>query len=232
MAKALLLTPFEARGLLAVDRIGFGTLIIGSEFCGNQLPAAELLRDVKKRFPAASLWLATSLLTDKCLAGWEKLLAALRPGVVSGTVFNDWGLLPALGKAKGMKLSAGRLLMRELKRQDPEWTAAYLRKRRVEAAEADTPELAAAARVLGLKVSSHRANTFTAVTTFCPFERHFRHLCAHSCEGKLRELSNKHLAAPLLLAEKAYFSPSAAGKRPGPGWREVVTLNFLPERRN
>jgi hypothetical protein len=231
MDRAILLSPFELRGAAAAaGELRFGAVIAGSEFCQNQLPEGRLLRRLAERLPGADLWLATSLVTDKGLARWERLLRGQPRGLVKGAVVNDLGLLPALCRAGIRELSAGRLLLRELAPMERGWARAFLRDNGFVAGEADTPELEKAALGLGLAVSRHAQFSFTAVTTFCPFEKHFRAACGHACEGRLEKLSHRRLKTPLFLAEKAYFSPPPPAPRPRP-WREVLTLNFLPERR-
>lgn len=229
MDKALLLTPFEARSVSAAPR-GYSALIIGSEFCANQLPSARELAALARRAPGVKLWLATSILTDKALARWAALFKALPKGLVSGVIFNDWGLLPLLAGRDRPAISAGRLLMREFLRIDKAWARTFMKEHGVTCAEADTPALAGAAAGLELGLSLHRPFAFTAVTTFCPFEEHFKPACSHSCGGRLVKLKNDHLAGPLYLAEKAYFSRAAKAAMP-PAARVVTTLNFLPGRR-
>ncbi|OGS17256.1 MAG: hypothetical protein A2234_03190 [Elusimicrobia bacterium RIFOXYA2_FULL_58_8] len=228
MEKALLLSPSEAERIAPDKALHCPTFIIGSEFCQNQVPSLPALKRLAHGFPKTSLVLATSLMTDKGLRRWERLLGALPRGLVSQIIVNDWGLLPAAGKKGLFTLSIGRLLAREFVRMDRTWAAEFCKTRRVEAVEADTPELAATARTLRLKISWHRPLGFTAVTTFCPFEKHFSQLCSHSCEGRLLKLANHHLPQPLFLGEKAYFSPlKSPPSRSGQVWREVWTLNFL-----
>jgi len=224
MEKALLISPLKAENLKAADARDHDTLIIGSEFCQNQLPVLPALKKLARRFPAARLALATSLLTDKALLRWERLLRGLRgSGLVNEVIVNDFGLFPALEKNGPFALSLGRLLLREFAKMDRAWAAAFLKGRGVRSAEADTPELALAAVKLGLKVSWHRPLAFKAVTTFCPFEKHFKPVCALSCEGKLLKLSNPHLPLPLFLSEKAYFSPRRGNGPAKTPWREVLT---------
>ena len=222
MEKALLISPLKAESLKATAARGHDTLIIGSEFCQSQLPHLSALKRLARRFAAARLALATSLLTDKALLRWEELLSGLR-GTISEVIVNDWGLFPALEKNGPFALSLGRLLLREFAKMEHAWAAAFLKGRGVSAAEADTPELALAAEKLGLKVSWHRPLAFKAVTTFCPFEKHFKPVCGLSCEGKLLKLSNPHLPLPLFLSEKAYFSPRRGNGPAKTPWREVLT---------
>lgn len=228
MDKALLLTPFEALSVSAAPR-GYSALIIGSEFCCNQIPSARALTALSRRTPGVKLWLATSILTDKALARWERLFRALPTGIVNGVIFNDWGLLPLLAGRKDLKISAGRLIMREFLRLDKHWAKTFMKEHGVTSAEVDTPALARSAAALGLALSLHRQLVFTAVTTFCPFEEHFKPACGHSCGGKLVKLRNEQ-AGTLLMAEKAYFSRAQKAGMP-PAGREVTTLNFLPGRR-
>lgn len=228
MEKALLLSPFEAQRALTIPALPCATLIIGSEFCQNQLPPLLTLTRLAHKFPGVKLALATSLMTDNGLRRWEKLLRGLPRGLVREVIVNDWGLFPALKERGPFALSLGRLLTREFARMDPAWARAWLKDRAVTAAETDTPELAAAAKKLRLKTSRHRPLGFMAVTTFCPFEKHFSQLCGHTCEGRLLKLTNPHLQQPLYLGEKAYLSPlKRSSPQAGPAWREVWTLNFL-----
>ena len=235
MEKALLLSPSEAERLTPPKTTGaasgapvlFHAMIVGSEFCHNQLPSPAALQRLLKLFPGTSLVLATAILTDKALPPLEKLLQA-SSAMINEVIVNDFGVFQLLENKFRFKLSLGRLLAREFALMDPAWAKSFLKARGVHAVEADTPVLAAMAVKLGLKVSWHRPMTFTAVTTFCPFEKHFKARCRHSCEGKLEKLSNPHLPLPLFLAEKAYFCPrpenAGLSKKP---WRDVITLNFL-----
>lgn len=243
MEKALLITPSEADSLLsgpglrapAVRRApgrvlpGYSTLVVGSEFCQNQVPSVTALKKLAHNFPDIKLSLATSILTDSGLLRWDALFSALRGKQLIGEVIvNDWGLFPVLKKNGPFKLSSGRLLTRELTGTDRLWAAAFVKKHGLSAAEVDEPAQAAAAAELGLAISWHSQLVFKAVTTFCPFEKHFKPSCARSCDGELRSLSNRLVPFPLLLSEKAYFSPLRKGggriKHP---WRKVSTKNFL-----
>ena len=240
MEKALLITPSEADGLLAGRKAGaaaaaagrrpsgFSALIVGSEFCQNQAPTLSVLKRLAQRFPGVKLGLATSILTDKGLRRWEELFDSLKgKGIVAEVIVNDWGLFPVLERTGPFKISSGRLLTRKLARLDGRWVSGFIKERGLSAAEADDPEQAAAAAGLGLAVSWHGQLSFKAVTTFCPFEKHFNSRCSHSCEGRLEPLSNRLIPFPLLLCEKAYFSPPGkGGGRPKAPWREITTLNF------
>ena len=226
MEKALLISPSKAETIGADKAHDLNTLIIGSEFCQNQLPGLSVLKRLARKFPGARLALATSLLTDKALLRWEALLRGLRgSGLVSEVIVNDWGLFPALEKNGPFDLSLGRLLLREFAKMDRTWAAPFLKGRGVRSAEADTPELALAAEKLGLKTSWHEPLAFKAVTTFCPFEKHFKPVCSRSCEGKLLKLSNPHLPLPLFLSEKAYFSHRSGSGLSKTPWREVLTVS-------
>ncbi|HBA61967.1 MAG TPA: hypothetical protein DCZ92_14365 [Elusimicrobia bacterium] len=231
MEKALLITPSEAESLLSGRKLpgaGFAALIVGSEFCQNQVPALSLLKRLARAFPGVGLSLATSILTDSGLRRWETLFRALRgTRLVAEVVANDWGIFPLLKKTGPFKLSSGRLLTTELTRTDAAWASGFIREHGLASAETDAPQRAAAAAALGLAVSWHPGPAFRSVTTFCPFEKHYNSRCAHSCGGKLVKLSNPLIPYPLLLSEKAYFAP--AGKQPGRAarpWRTVTTFNF------
>jgi hypothetical protein len=114
------------------------------------------------------------------------------------------------------------VLLREFSKMEVKWEAAYLKRKGVSSAEADTYALARAARALGLKVSWNRPLLFKSVTTFCPFEKHYKAVCGHSCHGKLIRLDSPRLPFPLLLSEKAYFSESRESRVPRAAWREVM----------
>jgi len=243
MEKALLITPSEADSLLPGPRAqarrrpplpagsavtGYTTLVIGSEFCQNQVPSAAALNKLARNFPGIKLSLATSILTDSGLRRWEDLFRALAGRRLVGEVIvNDWGLFPVLKKTGPFKLSAGRLLARELTGTDDRWASGFVKEHGLSAAEADEPAQAAAAARLGLEISWHSQLSFKAVTTFCPFEKHFKSRCALSCAGELRPLANRLVPFPLLLSEKAYFSPAGKSGRLKTPWRKVTTLNFL-----
>lgn len=221
MEKALLLSPSQAETVSAAELAGCSTLIVGSEFCQNQIPSAACVRRLGKIFPG-NIALASSLMTDTGLARWEGLLRRLGRGAVSQVIVNDWGLLPEAAKAGGTGISLGNLLVRELVKMDRGWVLAFIRKHGVTSAETDSPDLAAyVSEKLGLKVSWHKGLLFRAVTTYCPFERHYRSSCGHSCEGKTLKLSNRCLDFKLVLAENAYFTPAPAARPPRPAWREV-----------
>jgi hypothetical protein len=226
MEKVLLLSPSQADRLTAAGARGWDRLLVGSEFCQSQLPSPKTLRRLRALCPGGA-GLATSIMTDAGLAAWRELLAGART-LVSEVIVNDWGFLPAAAKA-GVPVSAGRLLTRELVKLERGWAAAFLREHGIVSAEADTAELAGlVSRRLGLKVSFHRRSVFKAVTSYCPFERHYRFSCGHACGSGALKLSNKELGFGLLLSEKAYFS--GAGRAPAPAgiWRRALTL--LPGR--
>lgn len=222
MEKALLLSPSQADAIAPGELAGCSTLIVGSEFCQNQVPSAACLKRLRKLFPGR-LALATSLMTDSGLARWKELLRRTQRGTVSEAIVNDWGFLTAVRAAGFTRVSSGRLMTRELVKMERGWARAFLKKNAITSAETDTPELAAlASGKLGLKVSRHPGFSFRAVTTYCPFERHFKPVCGHACEGRLVKLSNRCLDFRLVLAEKAYFTPVPAPRSAANTWREVT----------
>lgn len=225
MEKALLLSPSQADAAAPGKLAGYSTLIVGSEFCQNQVPSAACLNRLRQVFPGR-LALATSLMMDAGLARWKELLRRTA-GTVSEVIVNDWGFLAAVRAAGFTRVSAGRLMTRELVKMERGWARAFLKKNAITSAEADTPELAAlASGKLGLRVSRHPGFVFRAVTTYCPFERHFRPVCGHACEGRLLKLSSRCLDFKLVLAEKAYFTPVKPARAAGGAWRDVT--RFLP----
>lgn len=205
---------------------GFAWAVAGSEFCQNRLPSAAALAALR-RVKGLKISLATSVLTDAGLAAAEKLIAAAwRRRLLDEVIVNDWGLLEPLKKCRGLRLSAGRLLSVELSMTDAAWTRRFAKERGFVCAEADEKALASRLRERGFSVSWHRPHAFKAVTTYCPFEKHFKAVCAMSCEGRSLTLSNPCLKKPLLLLEKAYFSPAASAKAPA-GVRRVVERPVL-----
>jgi hypothetical protein len=221
MEKALLLSPSQADGLAAGAARGCSTILVGSEFCQSQLPSALTLKGLRKKF-AGRIGAATSIMTDDGLAAWKKFLAApASRELLDEVVVNDWGFL-ALAAAARVPVSAGRLLVRELAQLETGWTKSFLKKHGVVSAEADTAELAArAAARLGLKVSFHPASVFKAVTSYCPYEKHFKFACGKTCGKGALPLRSRELSFSLLLAEKAYFTPAAGRAAPRRAWRLV-----------
>lgn len=201
---------------------GLDWAVAGSEFCQNRLPAPGALEALRAR--GLKLSLATSILTDAGLGLAEKLIAAaLRKKLLDEVIVNDWGLLEKLKGRRGLKLSIGRLLAVELSATEPGWTRRFVKEYGVTGAEADEAGLARKLKArAGLKISWHKPHAFKAVTTYCPFERHFRAACGFSCEGQALKLENPHLKKPLLLLEKAYFTPGASARPPAGAWRVVV----------
>jgi len=196
---------------------------VGSEYCQNCLPSADQLARLRRRH-RGKISLATSLLTDAGLARLEALLRrAVKGRLISELIANDWGLLPFIRRTPGFSVSAGRLLVEELSRMDPAWARQLCREHRIASAEADNPGLARRIeRGLGLKVSYHVPYRFKAVTTFCPFERHFRADCAFTCaRGGPGRLWNPHVGQGLYLHEKAYFVKSPPGLPRRGVWRTV-----------
>ncbi len=203
---------------------GLDWAVAGSEFCQNRLPAPGALERLKAAGVKVSL--ATSILTDAGLAPAEKFIAAaLRRRLLDEVIVNDWGLLERLKGRRVPRLSMGRLLAVELSLTEPGWTRRFVKEHRIASAEADERELARRLKArVGVEISWHRPHAFRAVTTYCPFERHFRASCGHSCEGRALELRNPHLKGRLLLVEKAYLSPGASA-RPPAGCARIVVRN-------
>lgn len=201
---------------------GLDWVVAGSEYCQNRLPDTVALTALRKA-RGLKISLATSILTDHGLAAAEKLIAAARRrGLLDEVIVNDWGLLAHLRKFRGLALSAGRLLAVELSATEPAWTRRFLKENGIGSVEADEAGLARKLKErAGLKISWHKPHAFKAVTTYCPFERHFRAVCGYSCEGRSLTLKNSHLKGPLLLAEKAYFTPAASARPPAGMWRVV-----------
>jgi len=202
---------------------GFSRAVAGSEFCQNRLPEPGVLRGLREA--GLGVTLATSILTDAGLSSAAALAAsAFRRGFIDEVIVNDWGLLEPLGCLRGLRLSAGRLLGVELSATEPSWTKRFLAEHGVVFAETDDLAMAARMRALGLKVSWHGPHAFRAVTTFCPYERHFRSCCGFSCEGASLTLKNHHLDAPLLLDGKAYFTAAASTSAPRWAFRVVLRV--------
>lgn len=202
---------------------GFSRAVAGSEYCQNRLPPLASLAALRRR--GLKVTLATSILTDAGLAAAEKLaVAAFRRGLIDEVIVNDWGLLEGLKRLKGLGVSAGRLLCVELSATEPAWTRRFLAGNNISSGETDDPKMAARLKALGLRVSWHAPHAFKAVTTYCPFERHFKASCGFSCEGKRLELKNPHLKGALLLEEKVYLSPRASARPPAGVSRLVERL--------
>lgn len=219
MEKALLTGRFapEPAALRGLD-----WAVAGSEFCQSRLPVPGALEAL--RAAGVKVSLATSLLTDAGLALADRfIIAARRKELLDEVIVNDWGLLARLKKFRGLRLSAGRLLAVELSATEPAWTRRFVKAHGIVSAEADEPGLARRLRErAGVSVSWHAPHAFQAVTTFCPFERHFRAACGFSCERRELKLSTPHLKAPLLLIGKAYFTPGASARPPAGCGRVVV----------
>jgi len=131
--------------------------------------------------------------------------------------------LARLKKYRGLGLSIGRLLATELSLTERAWTRRFVAEHGFVSAEADEPGLARRLRErAGVKISWHAPHAFKAVTTYCPFERHFKAACGFSCEGREVKLCSPHLKRPLLLVEKAYLTPGASVRPPAGAWRLVV----------
>ena len=191
----------------------------GSEFCQNLLPSGAAASALAKA-AGGKFILASPIMTDKALVRWEGFVKKNRR-LISEIVVNDWGFASSLKKSGFKRLSAGRLMMRELALLSPSWAKGFLRGHGIIRGEADRPDLAEAARRLGLEASWHGGYVFRAVSTFCPFERHFKPDCSFSCSGEALKLSNRQLGHDLLLAGNAYFSKQPAKKAGGRFYRQV-----------
>lgn len=199
---------------------GYARLVAGSEYCQNRLPDLKTLTALRRHAPVT---LATAILTDEGLAAASALIsAAFKKDLIDEVIVNDWGLLGPLKRLPGLALSAGRLLCVELSVTEPGWTKKFLAEYGITAAETDDAKMAARLKALGLEISWHAPHAFKAVTTYCPFERHFKASCGFACEGRSLELKNPHLKKPLLLTEKVYLTPDASVKPPAGISRLVV----------
>lgn len=222
MEKVLLLKPWEIERACPALWPGLGKkcgVMTGSEFCHNEIPsmkAAAALAAAGGKFI-----LATPIMTDKALGGWETFVRKNR-SLLSEVVVNDWGFADFLRTQRGLKLSAGRLMMRELALLAPGWAKDFIKRHGITRGEADRPDLAEAAGRLGLEVSWHAGYVFRAVTTYCPFENHFKASCAHSCAGRTLKLSNRQLGRDLFLAANAYFSNQPLKGVPAYAHRQVL----------
>ncbi len=217
MEKVLLLSPWQAEQAGPKALAGFDAVMTGSEFCQNELPSAKAAAALAGA--AGNFILATPLMTDKALGGWERFVRKNR-SLLAEVVVNDWGFAGFLRTQRGLKISAGRLMMRELALLAPAWAKDFIRRHNILRGEADRPDLAEAAKRLGLGVSWHGGYVFRAVTTYCPFENHFRAACALSCAGRTLKLTNRQLGQDLFLAANAYFSKQTK-KVPASAARQV-----------
>ena len=219
MEKVLLLDPWQD-DLSPAALAGFGSVMTGSEFCQNELPSPEAAAALVKA-AGGKFTLATPIMTDKALGGWERFVKTNRRRL-GEVVVNDWGFAGFLKTQRGLKLSAGRLMMRELALLAPSWAKDFIRLHGILRGEADRPDLAEAARRLGLEVSWHGGYVFRAVTTYCPFEKHFKAACSFSCSGRTLKLSNRQLGHDLFLTGNAYFSKQSSKQVPAYARRQVV----------
>lgn len=218
MEKVLLLNPWEIeKGLPARGKSP--RFMTGSEFCHNELPSGEAAAALAAAGGKFSL--ATPIMTDKAMGGWERFVRKRRR-LLREVVVNDWGFADFLRTQSGLELSAGRLMLRELALLAPGWAKAFIRRHHIARGEADRPDLAEAAKRLGLEVSWHGGYVFRAVTTYCPFEDHFKAGCSLSCAGRTLKLANRQLGQDLFLAGNAYFSEQASEKAPAGIYRLVV----------
>jgi len=218
MEKVLLLSPWQAEKAGPKALAGYGSVMTGSEFCQNEIPSAEAAAALAGA--AGKFILATPIMTDKAAGGWESFVRKNR-ALLGEVVVNDWGFAGFLKKQRGLKLSAGRLMMRELALLAPAWTKDFILRHGILSGEADRPDLAEAAKRLGLKVSWHGGYVFRAVTTYCPFEKHFGPACDLSCAGRTLKLANRQLGQDLFLGANAYFSKQPK-KVPASASRQVV----------
>ncbi|MBI4352184.1 MAG: hypothetical protein HY550_12175 [Elusimicrobia bacterium] len=219
MEKVLLLSPWQAEKARPKALAGFDAAMTGSEFCHNELPSAEAAAALAAA-GGGKFILSTPIMTDKALGGWERFVRKHR-SLLAEVVVNDWGFAGFL-RTQRLELSAGRLMMRELALLAPGWVKDFLRRHGIARGEADRPDLAEAAKRLGLQVSWHGGYVFRAVTTYCPFEDHFKAACSLSCAGRTLKLGNRQLGQDLFLAGNAYFSEQTTKKIPARIYRQVI----------
>ena len=86
----------------------YDRIYLGDEFCERLLPSLRQLQEALE-LESKKMTLATSPLTDKGLAGAEKLLSALP--AKAEVVVNDWGLLEGV-KRHDLEPVLGRLLLK------------------------------------------------------------------------------------------------------------------------
>lgn len=186
---------------------GFGSLVIGSEFCAGLLPTPAQAAAFNAAFRGAVV-LATPLLTDDGLDRVRALLRLyLRAGRGLEVVVNDLGLLELLRSSfRGkFKISCGRLLANRVKIMPEAFAREFLGRYAIASFEADDPAVLRRLKPYGLPVSWHYPLRYATVTRFCPWENRWAYACGRSCLGKTMPLKSPRVPKTLWLSGCAYF---------------------------
>lgn len=200
---------FDACGFKKGGRApaGFGTLVLGSEFCAGLLPSPAEAGAVSAAFPG-KIVLATPLLTDD---GLDKVRTLLRLNARSGreleVIANDLGLLEVLRSSfRGkFKISCGRLLANRVKIMPEAFAGDFIARYGIARFEVDDPSVIRRLKPYGLGFSWHYPLRYATVTRFCPWENRWAYACARSCSGKTMPLKSPRVPKTLWLAGCAYF---------------------------
>ncbi|MFA6030841.1 MAG: hypothetical protein WC969_13365 [Elusimicrobiota bacterium] len=215
MEKAVALDFYGSEALRLAARPGYGTLVLGSEFCERLLPDAREFAAFRDLFPGR-LALATPLLTDD---GLDRVRELLRLGTAGGrrleVVANDLGLLEVLraGFRRGVEVSCGRVLANRVRIMPREYARGFLARYKVARIEADDAGALARLKALGPEISWHHPFRYATLTRFCPWEKRWAFACARSCRGKATPLSSPRVPETLWLRGPAYFVKGQGPRR-------------------
>ncbi len=186
---------------------GFGSAVIGSEFCAGLLPSPAEASAFNAAFGGRVL-LATPLLTDDALDRVRALLRLyLREGRALEVIANDVGLLETLRSSfRGkFKVSCGRLLANRIKLMPEPYAKDFIARYGITAFEVDDPAVLRRLKPYGLAFSWHYPLRYATVTRFCPWENRWASGCSRSCAGFTMPLRSPRVPRTLWLAGCAYF---------------------------
>lgn len=206
MGRLLLISPSELKNLDLKILSSYNYIGVGSEFCQNQIPNINELNVLLRKSSGLikKIIVATSIMTDKGLKMWMDFFEKLKILKISNEVIiNDFGLLYPLKDQ--FKIYIGRIMARDFFNISKDWAIKFFKNNNIVGIEADTMQLYRDFLRFEIPILWHRKHSFVAITTYCPFERHFRNNCNKSCVGKNVILNHKDIKYPLFLYEKAYL---------------------------
>lgn len=187
----------------------YTAIILGSEFCYNQLPDYYTILKIKNSYPDKNLIIATPILYDPAMDKFKNLLKELIKNNISVKIIaNDIGLIYYLQKFS-LEIIIGRILSNDLSNTSKLWLIKFINSFNIKGIITD--KLQSLKKLLNFRIPNlniiwHEYYELLAITTFCPFEKHFNIKCNKTCDKKgIEPLKNRYIPYKIFLHEKAYF---------------------------
>lgn len=180
---------------------------VGSSFCPGLLPSASRVAALFGA-GARAVTVLTPFVTDAQLAVLlMKIGGMFRAGLRPEIAVSDLGLLQALrsGPCGGAAFMLGRPLSHDFLRMPVSFLRKFFARHGIGGLETDEVEMVGGLPAAGIKVSLHYPLRYMAMSRCCPWTGRMRACARPVCSGRKDVLTARGAAAPVIMAENAYF---------------------------